>query len=73
MSMACPRCKEKKTGVRETRNTKRTRLCPTCGEIFITQEVFEQDIEGLKLWRDKYTHLVRAIGVLAAAVAPPRH
>lgn len=73
MSMACPRCREKKTSVRETRGTKRTRLCPICGKVFITQEVFEQDIDGLKLWRDKYTDLVRAIGVLAAAVAASRH
>lgn len=70
MAMACPRCREEKTRVRETRGTKRTRLCLACGKIFITQEVFEQDLEGLKLWRDKYAHLVRAMEVLAAAVAP---
>lgn len=70
MAMACPRCREKKTRVRETRGAKRTRLCPACGEVFITQEVFEEDLEGLKLWRDRYAHLVRAMEVLAAAVAP---
>ena len=70
MAVACPKCREKKTNVRETRNTKRTRLCPTCGEIFITQEIFEQDLEELKFWRDKYIQLVDAINIVTAATLP---
>lgn len=69
MAMACPKCREKKTNVRETRNTKRTRLCPACGETFITQEVFEQDLERLKLWHEKYIQLVGAIEILMTATS----
>ena len=44
------------------------------GEVFSTKEVFEEDVERLKLWHDRYAHLVRAMEVLAAAVAPrPPH
>lgn len=71
MAMPCPKCKEKKTGVRETRGAKRTRLCFACGNIFITEEVFEEDLKRLRLWHGRYAKLVEAIDTVVAAASFP--
>ncbi len=70
MAIPCTRCSTGSASVRETRGTRRTRVCRDCGAVFYTQEVSEEELAVLKSWKEEYRQVVAAVEVLMTAPSP---